>query len=188
MKTVCNVSCEVKAHDIMNYCRGIIYVHGYSKEDWEQYAAELKEEFPFIVKVENPAFLKSNNDTTPLLISFATTVPPQSLDIPGEPFLNRVYPFRNKPMLCKKCLNYGHTMKHCKNQQRCRTCTSLSCASLTVDDVSCDSVPKCLHCSGLCDKMSTWKDADRQNVENYKIWNESDFAEFLNKYWYTFFW
>ena len=130
----------------MNYCRGIIYVHGYSKEDSKQYGAELKEELPFIVKVENPTFLKSNNDATPLLITFATTVPPQSLDIPGELFLNRVYPFRNKPMLCKKCLSYGHTKKHCKNQQRCSTCTSISCASLTEDDASCKSVPKCLHC------------------------------------------
>ena len=145
MKTVCNVPCEVKTHDIMNYCRGIIYVHGYCKEDAEQYGEELKDEFPFIVKVENPAFLKSNNDATPLLISFATTVPPQSLDIPGEPYPNRVYPFRNKPMLCKKCLKYGHTKKHCKNQQICSTCTSISCASLT-EDVSCKSVPKCLHC------------------------------------------
>ena len=42
MKTVCNVPCEVKPHDIMNYCRGIIYVHGYSKEDAKQYGAELK--------------------------------------------------------------------------------------------------------------------------------------------------
>ena len=146
MKTVCNVPCEVKPHDIMNYCRGIIYVHGYSKEDAKQYGAELQEEFPFIVKVENPTFLKSNNDATPLLITFATTVPPQSLDIPGEPYLNRVYPFRNKPMLCKKCFSYGHTKKHCKNQQRCSTCTSISCASLTEKDVPCKSVPKCLHC------------------------------------------
>ena len=38
------------------------------------------------------------------------------------------------------------------------------------------------------DKMSTWKNADRQNVENYKIWYESDFGEYLNIYWYIFSW
>ena len=50
-----------------------------------------------------------------------------------------------QPMICKKCLNYGHTEKWCKtSHRRCRNCAKPDHAE---DDTECEET-KCYHCEG----------------------------------------
>jgi hypothetical protein len=61
-------------------------------------------------------------------------------------FYNRcpVEPYVSNPIICFKCIRFGHTSKNCKSSLRCPNC---SCQH---DKQSCDRAdnPKCLFCGG----------------------------------------
>lgn len=48
--------------------------------------------------------------------------------------------FIPKPVLCKQCLRYGHTMKYCRNKKICQNCSSSDHTE------NCESEPKCNIC------------------------------------------
>ena len=78
-----------------------------------------------------------------LLVTFRQSAPPEYLHILGELAKSEVYEYHDKPMMCKKCLEYNHTAKRCTyNDIICS-----NCASRGHDFKSCQSeIPKCYHC------------------------------------------
>ena len=137
-------SCHVEPHSHRNSSKGLIFIKEFDVCD----VAPLKDylrEFN-VIGVEPAPFIKTKSITTKaFIITFSTPKTPYSIYIPGERSDTQVQPFRNRPMMCQKCLSYGHTQKRCRSEIACcRRCSSR-------DHVEADcgvSTPKCFHCEG----------------------------------------
>ena len=97
-----------------------------------------------VSKKIKPHWIKSrhNNQAKPLLLSFREKLP-LCLDIPGKNMKSKVYEYKERPAMRKKCLQYGHTKNSCRDNQRCAKCgeDNHEVAKCTENE------PKCLHCS-----------------------------------------
>ena len=69
---------------------------------------------------------------------------PYSIYIPGERQDTRVISFKDEPLMCKNCLQYGDARKHCKRQEA--TCGKCAAVGHSIEQCSNDTL-KCLHCS-----------------------------------------
>ena len=121
--------------------KGLAYIYEYNLAHFEIYKAKLIETLP-IKDIAIATWIKSRNPRAiPLLISFNQPEIPIFLNIPGEQALTKIYEYKNRPMLCKQCLQFGHTTKRCRNLPKCTKCTS--------DDHNLDSCtseqPTCHH-------------------------------------------
>jgi len=143
IKEIFGQECSVENFENYNYSRGLVYLYDYPTDESTTYHQDLMEEFPVIAKVEQASFIKSKNErATPVMLYFRAAFPPPTLDIPGEPYTVKVYHFKNKPFLCRKCLEYGHSWKKCQREQKCKRC----CEVGHVEE-DCNNSENCLHCS-----------------------------------------
>lgn len=80
-----------------------------------------------VMEVERMNFwnkeLKQSQPGTSIKINFRTQVLPKEVKL--YYVINKVELFINKPLICKKCLNYGHTKKFCKSEEVCNNCTAI---------------------------------------------------------------
>ena len=74
-------------------------------------------------EVVEPNWIKprGNSKAKPLLLSFQRELP-YFMDLPGEMMRTRVHEYKQRPMMCKNCLEYGHGKKYCEKEQRCAKC------------------------------------------------------------------
>lgn len=144
IKSAEGIACTIKEHPSFNNSVGIIYVNDFDISDLDEFKAGLMEKYG-VVNVEKATFIKPKEPTTQaFLLSFKQQYLPYSIYIPGERQDTKVYPFKNKPMMCKSCQDYGHTAKRCKKTEKiCRRC---AVQGHSVDDCEAQK-PKCHHCS-----------------------------------------
>jgi len=168
LREIANEKCEVKKHLFYNYSKGIVYIEEYdvSEESLGEFEAGFKEEDLQIEKVELAKFIKpKNKNTTPLLITFDNETPPNHVYIPGERADNKVYPYQVRPMRCNRCLEYGHTVKRCKNN----IIVCKLCAGTDHEDKACnEQALKCHHCKGehqAGDKSCTKQQEEQEIVD-----------------------
>ena len=147
---------EVKASDAQNLPRGIIFIEGYDMGEAEEYENELKKQHK-LINVEQAHWIKSRNPA--LLLTFSRELP-DYLDIPGEAKRTVVLEYKRQPNLCRKCLNYGHSKKHCRDQERCENCTSTDHPSS-----QCHRNQKCLHCPTNGNHKTGSKNCQRYKME-----------------------
>ena len=106
-------TCTTTPHMYYNQSKGIIYIQEYDVTDIVEFENGLKSEYD-IAEVIKAYFIKAKNEhTTPLLITFNSESLPETLYIPGEKSDTIIYPFKNRPMICRKCYQYMHTVKYC---------------------------------------------------------------------------
>ena len=116
-----DVKCKVDAHPSCNQSQGIIYIYEFDVEDVNALKQELQKYN--VVDVVKANWIKVRNEQTlAFLLTFNQEVLPTTIYIPGERSDTRVFPHVSKPMICKKCQAYGHTVKWCKNEVRCKQC------------------------------------------------------------------
>ena len=121
--------------------RGLVFIRGYDMiQDADGYIASLKQQYG-IVKVEEATWIRTKNSNA-LILTFQREMP-LYLSIPGENALTRVVEYKRQPLLCKKCLDYGHPQSVCRNNVRCTNCTSLDHS-----DSTCAEHVRCKHCHG----------------------------------------
>ena len=114
--------CEISNHKYINQTKGIIYIKEYDIEDVVQFKAYLQENYE-IAEVAKAPFIKTRSpETNAFMITFNTTILPETIYIPGEKTDSVVYPFKNRPLMCRTCQQYGHSIKYCKSVTRCRRC------------------------------------------------------------------
>ena len=59
-------------------------------------------------------WVKARRETTQVfMITFKSDKLPEYIRIHGEADRTRVYEYKDRPILCKKCNRYGHTEKRC---------------------------------------------------------------------------
>ena len=68
---------------------------------------------------------------------------PEYIEIPGEQSQTKVYEYLARPMMCKNCLEYGHTQKHCRYSSP--TCGKCGETRHSVTQCSSQRV-ECHHC------------------------------------------
>lgn len=138
--------------------KGLAYIYEYNLCKFESFKEKLMERLS-LRDVVLASWIKSkrnNSNAIPIMISFDQAETPEYISIPGEQALTKVYEYKDKPMLCKQCLEFGHTLKRCRNAQRCRNCTS---NEHLLENCPSDQ-PSCHHCdsahitgSGNCREM-----------------------------------
>jgi hypothetical protein len=112
MTHINNFPVKMTEHDVTRFTRGLVYVYECDLLDFETFKTGLIDEFG-IQDAEMAFWIKPRNMfSKPVMITFKTRVP-DFLDIPGEQSKTKVYEYLPSPMLCKKCLTYGHTAKRC---------------------------------------------------------------------------
>ena len=144
--TLQGYKCVIRPHPQFNTSKGLIYLRQFKVQDLQEFKENLQEQQLKIECVEQADFINSRQPgVNPYIITFNQESLPYTVYIPGEITDTVVYPFGSRPMMCKHCLEYGHTKKKCKRQApRCGKCsgdahTSAECSS---------KEEKCLHCPG----------------------------------------
>ena len=108
----------------INQCKGLIYIQDYNVNDdntTDNFCSRLQKEYN-LHEVQKATWITPKNpNSTPLLLTFRENEPPRFLNIPGESAKTKVYEYFERPMNCRKCLEYSHTHKNCRKQMP--TCT-----------------------------------------------------------------
>jgi len=143
---ICGRSCNMQIHSHYNFTKGLIFIHEYDFSDTETFLSDLKESDDRIEEAAVAHFIKTRNEySKAIIITFRGSTLPNFVDIPGESTETKVIPFKSKPMMCSKCLQYNHTKKYCRQQShRCRKCSE---EGHSVGECVADT-PKCVHCGG----------------------------------------
>ena len=144
MKKIAEIECKVSDHKIFNSTRGLIYINEYNINDISKFSTSMKLKYNTTEVIKANWIKTRNENTTPLLLTFSRTSLPESIKIPGEQTMTQVYPYRQRPMFCSKCLQYNHTSKYCNMQHdRCKRC-----ATEGHSGSNCKNIPVCYHCKG----------------------------------------
>ena len=137
-------SYTVEPHPFFNKSRGLIYVEDVKIDDLNEFKTYLQEQHSALQDLTEAPFIKTRNPGTQVFIlEFGQDHLPHSVYISGERSDTVIYPMRNKPLMCKRCLIYGHAQKYCRAERsRCETCgeeghTKLECTA---------TVPCCARC------------------------------------------
>jgi hypothetical protein len=143
LKSVNGKECKCSTHQYLNNSKGIIYIHEFDIDDGSEFAEGLMENYN-ISKVEEANFIKPRNPQTKVfLLTFDQETVPESIYIPGERSDTRVFPFVNKPKLCRNCQNYGHNSARCNKELRCKNCSQNHHTN-----ENCNNDVFCMHCNG----------------------------------------
>lgn len=145
MKTINGSPISISANAGLNLSKGLVYIDDYDMSDFDSYAGGLRERCGVVEAVEAKWIKTKSKTTKPLLLSFRNRDPPAFLNIPGEKAHTRVTEYKDKPMICKNCQNYGHSLKYCSEEQP--TCGRCSERGHTRDDCEASEI-KCHHCRG----------------------------------------
>ena len=86
-------------------------------EDTTSFKHSLKTKYQVSEIVGGKWIKPRNGHHTAWVITFSSDSIPQTIDIPGEQIITRVYPYKDKPMLCKKCQQYSHSIKFCRTSE-----------------------------------------------------------------------
>ena len=137
--------------------KGLIYIQGYNMTNLNSYKEGLKKEYN-LKDVEHATWIKPKNPRTAVLLLTFNQVLPEYIDIPGETMRTFVHEYIRRPNLCKKCLDYGHSGKICREEmQRC-----LNCSSVKHSQSDCNQPSQCHHCP------KQHKTGDK-NCQRYKV-------------------
>ena len=146
MTDVSGHKCEMKIHPQFNVCKGILYVEETEISDLKEFEDYIKESHPTLTQLTRATFIRTRSPETQVFIAeFAQESLPFSIYIPGERQDTRIFPFRNKPLICRNCHRYNHLKKYCRTSTPiCRICgttehTAEECQATT---------PFCVNCEG----------------------------------------
>ena len=144
IKKIDGYPCENVVNPRYNYTKALIYVHEFDLDSIEEFKGELQSRHK-IVDVQPTTFINTRSlQTRVFIITFQQENLSYSIYIPGERQDTRVISFKDKPLMCKNCQQYGHAKKYCKKQEA--TCGKCAVVGHSVEQ--CDSgIVKCVLCS-----------------------------------------
>jgi len=156
LRALDSVPCNVVAHKNMNYSKGLIYVREFDIGE-EDLKAGLADQY--VTEVKSATWIKTKSESVkPFLITFAVDSIPEYIRIPGESFRTVVYEYVQRPMQCRKCQQYGHTMKWCTSE----VAVCGKCATSGHSTADCQATEaKCIHCE---EGHYAWNRKCRENL------------------------
>ena len=122
IKTIHNIPIHISEHVQHNSAQGLIYIYEYDLKDFDTFRPAIIEKYNLNEAIQASWIKPRNPRAIPLLLTFKQCLP-EYIDLPGEQSRTKVYEYLPKPMLCKQCLEYGHTKKHCSSESKtCGKC------------------------------------------------------------------
>ena len=86
---------------------------------FQAFQTRLKEQYGLHEVVEATwVKTKQNGSAHSLLLTFYGELP-QYINVPGEMTRTKVYEHKQRPFMCRNCLEYGHGKNSCQNEKRC---------------------------------------------------------------------
>ena len=137
------LTCTVQDHKRFNKSKGLIYIKDFNMKNTPSFKHGMKIKYQVSAIVEAKWIKLRNEHHTAWVITFSSDSIPQTIDIPGEQIITRVYPYKDKPMLCKKCQKYSHSIKFClATEWTCGRCgdehATERCTNVGLRSVHCD--------------------------------------------------
>ena len=164
--------CSARRHRLFNQAKGIIYVYEYDMNDFKEFSDKLMKNYNISSVIKAPSIRTRNNQTTALMLTFAQKTLSNTIYIPGGKTDTAVYPYQNRTMLCKQCLNYGHTVKHCRGENLCRRCTGTDHSA-----EECEGRARCLHCK--LEHMTGARECEHQQKKRNPLKLKKHFQQIL---------
>ena len=143
LKTINGTEVTISENRNVNTRKGLTYVYEYDLSDFESCRMGMLQN-PAIKYVVIATWITprvANSKT--LLITFAGTLPPEYINVAGKRQLSNIFRYKEKPMLCRKCQKYSHTVKQCSSENV--ICGNCSAVGHMKDNCSAVSLT-CYHC------------------------------------------
>jgi len=146
VNSICNAHCVTRSYALFNERKGLIYVYNIEEDNVISFCEGLAEEYN-LQSVQEAKWIHPKNGGKAFLICTCQDELPAYLKIFGEYSLTKVYPYRDIPRKCKKCLEYGHPEKYCKSTYA--NCSRCAERHRTADcSLQRDGTCKCYNCGG----------------------------------------
>ena len=143
---------EISVNTALNGNKGLVYIYGYNMVDFEAFKAGLTAQYGLSSIIEATWIKPRNgNGAKPLLLTFPNELP-QYLNIPGEMMMTKVIEYKRRPLMCKRCLEYGHGKNQCEKEHRCGKCAT---SGHVKEECSSNEV-RCHHCKEDHEAGSVW--------------------------------
>jgi hypothetical protein len=141
-------ACKVSEHRLFNGTKGLIYIHNNEINDFDSFSEGLKEKYP-ITKIETAHWIKTRQESSKAFLVHFTGDPPPHLRITGEHLLTTVYPYKENPLQCRKCFQYGHSKARCSDTTpTCGRCSEKHWTQECEKVFDEEHVQKCPNCEG----------------------------------------
>ena len=102
--------------------KGLVYIYEYDMTDIELFKKGLIESCGIPDAVQATLMTPRNHVSKPIIVSFRQHELPSYIDVPVEQAKTKLYEIKPKPLMCRKCLKYGHSVKYCRGNLSCARC------------------------------------------------------------------
>ena len=147
MQAVSNINgidVEVTVNTALGINKGFVYIYGYNMVEFKSFKEGLTKQYG-LSSVINATWNESKraNCAKPLLLTLTNELS-LYLDIPGEMMRTKVLEYKQRPLICRKCMEYGHGKNQCDREQTCSRC---GMSGHGMDGFHSDEI-NCFHCEG----------------------------------------
>ena len=115
LKKVDGKECSVEIHRSLSTSEGIIYVKEFdiTPKELESGLGDYA-----IREIQEATWIKPfNKNSIEFIVTFNQERAPEYSRIPGEGNRTKVYEYKQRPMRCRNCQEYGHTRNRCRSEQ-----------------------------------------------------------------------
>ena len=142
LKTLNKTSVEITVNESIQIRKGLIYIYSYDLNDFENYKTSMMNDIG-VAGVEEATWIKPRSQfAKALLLSFRENMP-NFISLPGEQAKTKVFPYQERPQICKKCQQFHHGEKYCNGPEICAKCSEIGHRANQCNT----EVLKCPHCS-----------------------------------------
>ena len=140
IKSINGYPVKIEPNRTIGSCKGLVYIYNYNMSEFEHFKQNLITDLGLSDAVEATWIKSKSNLAIPLLLTFRGNLPTY-VTIPGEQAKSKVYEYKQKPLLCKRCQTYNHRDKYCQRNVVCRQCGEADHPA-----EGCNNPTKCFHC------------------------------------------
>lgn len=142
-KLIDGTEVKVTEHAKLNQATCIVTCHTVDELSDEELAEELADQG--VIHVHR--FGRKGGRSATMSVTFRGTVVPREIHFGFDRCATRE--FKQAPMLCYRCYDFGHTKLRCSAEELCRNCSKAHTIEKDSDGKTiCSAAPSCKHCNG----------------------------------------